>query len=82
VDALARLQVDEVGGLRCEWTWPCDSKLVDNKDKKEERKKRIKRKERVLWVFYSFLPSIRSFFIKCFTKVASSPSLELLVELK
>jgi hypothetical protein len=39
VDALARLQVDEVGGLRCEWTWPCDSKLVDNKDKKEEREK-------------------------------------------
>jgi hypothetical protein len=53
VDALARLQVDEVGGLLCEWTWPCDSKLVDNKDKKEERKKRIKRKERVFYSFFT-----------------------------
>jgi len=46
VDALARLQVDEVGGLRCEWMRPCNSELADNKDKKEEKKKKNEKKRK------------------------------------
>ena len=50
MDALARLQVDEVGDLRCEWMRPGNSELVDNKDKKEENRnrKRMKIKKSIM----------------------------------
>jgi len=47
VDALARLQVDEVGGLRCEWMRPCNSELADNKDTEEEKRKRKRKRMKV-----------------------------------
>ena len=39
MDALARLQTDEVGGLGCEWMSPRDSELAD-KDRKQEKKEK------------------------------------------
>ena len=56
MDALARLQVDEVGGLRCEWMRPCNSELADNKDKKDEKRKRkrMKIKKGIMGIFIVF----------------------------
>jgi len=50
VDALARLQVNKVEGLRCEWMRPRDSELADNKDKKEEKKKKNEKKRKGIMV--------------------------------
>ena len=50
MDALARLQVNKVEGLMCEWMRPRDSELADNKDKKEENIKRKRMKKGIMGI--------------------------------